>query len=477
MSVEQFCCRVRDGSLSPVDQQWFPAWIRRYAEATNTTHGPLPVSREGVIGFLRMLRDRGTPAWQRLQATRAIEAYQMLVQKTNTPSLQDIRSTLGRLADQERAAPCSDDGPGASDEWHLVGIIDPQEPAIIQKARRELRLRHRALRTEQSYVGWIERFLRFCGTAEPNRWTEADIRAFLTHLAVEGNVAASTQNQAKAAMLFMFRVVLERDLGFLDIAKASKPDRLPVVLSRPEIERLFEQFAGTQRLMFAIMYGAGLRHLECRRLRIKDVCFEQGHIVVRSGKGDKDRITVLPDMACGMLEQQVATVQRLHERDAAAGLAGVFLPHALERKYPHAGRELAWQWLFPSREAARDPRTGALRRHHIGDEHFGRAFKQAVRRAGICKHAVPHSLRHSFATHLLEGGADVRTVQELLGHEDVATTMIYLHVMNKPGLAVRSPIDSLSAEDGHGTRPHAIPIGPHRLKVGTGPTARRSITQ
>jgi integron integrase len=474
MSVEHFCRRVRDSSLSPADQQWFPPWIRRYAEATKTTHGPLPVSRNSVIDFLRMLRDRGTPAWQRLQATRAIEAYQMLVQKTHSPSLQDIRSTLSRLADQERAAPRSDDVPGASDERHLVGIIDPHEPAIIQRARRELRLRHRALRTEQSYVGWIERFLRFCGTDEPNRWTEADIRAFLTHLAVEGNVAASTQNQAKAAMLFLFRVVLERDLGFLDIAKASKPGRLPVVLSRAEIEKLFGQFSGTQRLMFTIMYGAGLRHLECCRLRIKDVCFEQGHIVVRSGKGDKDRITVLPDMARGMLEQQVAAVHRLHERDTAAGLAGVFLPHALERKYPNAGRELSWQWLFPSRQAARDPRTGALRRHHVSDEHFGRVFKQAVRQAGICKHAVPHSLRHSFATHLLEAGADVRTVQELLGHEDVATTMIYLHVMNKPGLAVRSPIDSLPAEDGSELRPHAIPIGLHRLR--TSPTPRRSVT-
>ena len=476
MSVEYYCSRVRDSSLSPADQRWFPAWIRRYAEATKTTSGPLPVTREGVIDFLRMLRNGGTPAWQRLQATRAIEAYQILVLETHRPHLQDIRSTLSRLADQERTAARSDTGPGLHDERHLVGIIDPHEPAIIQKTRRELRLRHRALRTEQSYVGWIERFLRFCGTAEPNRWTEADIRAFLTHLAVEGNVAASTQNQAKAAMLFLFRMVLDRDLGFLDIPKTSKPRRLPVVLSRPEIERLLEPFSGTQRLMFAVMYGAGLRHLECRRLRIKDVCFDQGHIVVRLGKGDKDRITVLPDMARAMLEQQVATVRGLHDRDTAAGLEGVFLPHALDRKYPHAGREFAWQWLFPSRQLARDPRTGAIRRHHVSDEHFGRAFKQAVRQAGIRKHAVPHSLRHSFATHLLEGGADVRTVQELLGHEDVTTTMIYLHVMNKPGLAVRSPIDSLPGEDGWGPGAHAIPTSLERGMSSRSQISRRWIT-
>lgn len=476
MSVERFSARVRGSSLSPADQQWFPAWIRRYAEAVRAARGPLPVTRESVIEFLRGLRSGGTPAWQRLQATRAIEAYQKLVLETDRPSLQDIRSTLGRLADQERNATRSGVGPGSSDERHLVGIIDQNEPTIIQKTRRELRLRHRALRTEQSYVGWIDRFLRFCGTAEPERWTEAHIRAFLTHLAVEGNVAASTQNQAKAAMLFLFRVVLGRDLGFLDIAKASKPERLPVVLSRPEVERVFEHVSGTQRLMFAVMYGAGLRHLECRRLRVKDIGFDQGHIVVRSGKGDKDRITVLPDMARGMLEQQVEAVRKLHKRDTDAGLEGVFLPHALERKYPRAGRELAWQWLFPSRQLARDPRTGAMRRHHVSDEHFGRVFKHALRQAGVTRHAVPHSLRHSFATHLLESGADVRTVQELLGHEDVTTTMIYLHVMNKPGLAVRSPIDSLPAEDRQRRREQTIPFSPQSRLSSSSRILRSSAT-
>lgn len=458
MSVEHFAARVRGSSLPAADKQWFPAWIRRYAEAVKAEQGSLPVTREDVLEFLRGLRSSGVPAWQRLQATRAIEAYQKVVLKTDRPCLQDIRSTLGRLADQERHAARACASAGSTDERHLVGVIDPNEPAIIQRTRRELRLRHRALRTEQSYVGWIERFLRFCGTAEPPRLTEAGIRAFLTQLAVEGNVAASTQNQAKAAMLFLFRVVLERDLGFLDIAKASKPERLPIVLSRTEVERLFEHFSGTQRLMFAVMYGAGLRHLECRRLRVKDVGFDQGHIVVRSGKGDKDRITVLPEMARAMLERQVLAVRLLHERDTEAGLKGVFLPHALERKYPQAGRELAWQWLFPSRQMTRDPRSGVVRRHHVSDEHFGRAFKQALRQAGIHRHAVPHSLRHSFATHLLEGGADVRTVQELLGHEDVTTTMIYLHVMNKPGLAVRSPIDSLPAGDSRCPRELTIPI-------------------
>jgi integron integrase len=447
MCIEQYCARVQQSGLGRVDKQWFPIWIRRYAEAVKTPRGPLPVSREGVISFLRILRDHGTPAWQRLQATRAIEAYQQLVLRSETPPLKDIRSTLSRLADQEKHDPPGDAGPGRSDERHLIGIIDPNEPPIIQKTRRELRLRHRALATEKSYVHWITRFLGYCGTTDPQRCKEADIRGFLTTLAVEGNVSASTQNQAKAALLFLFRVVLERDLGFLDIARATRPERLPVVLSREEIERLYSQFVGVRRLMFAILYGAGLRHVECRRLRFKDICLDQGHIVVRSGKGDKDRITVLPTTARDMLEQQLAAVRIQHEIDLRAGLDGVFLPHALERKYPRAGRDLGWQWMFPSRQPARDPRTGALRRHHVSDEHFGGFFKQALRRAGVNRHAVPHSLRHSFATHLLERGTDVRTVQQLLGHKDVSTTMIYLHVMNKPGLAVRSPIDALRPPD------------------------------
>lgn len=450
MSIERFNARIRTARLSEADRQWFPRWIRRYAEEFRVTRGDLPVTEPQVIKFLRTLRDNGTPAWQRLQATRAIEAYQRIVRRSESPSLQAIRLKLSRLADQEKAGHGE---PGVTDERQLVGIIDPREPPLIQQARREMRLRHRALSTERSYVGWIERFMRHCGSTDVAQVDESQIKAFLTALAVDGNVTASTQNQAKCALLFLFRVVIGRDLGFLDVAKATKPERLPVVLSRREIEGLFAEFVGTRRLMFAVMYGAGLRHHECRRLRIKDVCFDDGHIVVRSGKGDKDRITVLPGLARDMLGEQVNAVRIQHERDLDDGLGGVFLPHALERKYPHACREFAWQWLFPARQLARDPRTGVSRRHHVSEEFFSVFFKQAVRRAGIAKHAVPHSLRHSFATHMLEGGADIRTVQDLLGHKDVSTTMIYLHVMNKPGLAVQSPIDSLMAAAAPATLP------------------------
>jgi integron integrase len=289
----------------------------------------------------------------------------------------------------------------------------------------------------------VERFIRHCGSPDLAKFGEEDIKTFLTDLAVEGDVTAGTQKQAKCALLFVFQTVLGRELGVLDVERATKSERLPVVLSREEIAKLLPEFEGLRRLMFLIMYGAGLRHRECRRLRVKDVCFDEGHIVVRSGKGDQDRITVLPEKARGPLQEQMEAVRRLHERDLDDGFGEVYLPHALERKYPNENRESGWQWVFPSRQMAKDPRCGKIRRHHVSEDFFGAFFKRAIDRVGIVKNAVPHSLRHSFATHLLEGGADIRTVQELLGHKDVRTTMIYLHVMNKPGLAVKSPVDVL----------------------------------
>ena len=272
---------------------------------------------------------------------------------------------------------------------------------------------------------------------------EAEMRSFLTSLAVEGNVAPNTQGQAKSALLFLFQHVLSREVGFLDIVSADKPERLPVVLSRQEIARLLPEFQSIRRLMFLVMYGAGLRHAECRRLRVKDVCFDEGHVVVRSGKGEKDRITVLPDCCRQDLMEQVERVRRLHQRDLKDGLGVVYLPYALERKYPNENRDFGWQWIFPAAKLSKDPRSGTMRRHHVGEDLFAKAFRVAMERSGITKNAVPHSLRHSFATHLLESGADIRTVQDLLGHKDVQTTMIYTHVMNKPGIAVKSPADTI----------------------------------
>ena len=323
MSVRKFCLLLNEAKVSKNDKKWFPPWLRRYASTvegvdgreTNHSTGKLSVTEGEVIRFLQTLRDNGTPAWQRLQAVRAIEMYRDLVLKTQQPPLHEIRRTLGRIADRERATGAHFCG-AKGDNRELVGIIDPAEPAILQQMRRELRLRRKAMETEKAYVGWARRFIGHCGSADLQQFGEPQIRSFLTSLAVEGQVAAGTQDQAKSALLFLYQSVLGRELAFLDVTAADKPARLPVVLSRGEIALLLPEF-------------------------------------------------------------------------------------------------------------------------------FGVCFKAAVDRVGIAKNAVPHSLRHSFATHLLEDGQDIRTVQELLGHKDVATTMIYTHVMNRPGIAVKSPADGL----------------------------------
>ncbi len=448
MSAMEFQTRLHGAKYPPNDLKYFPLWIRRYAQSVTEEEGRLAVSVESVKAFSRSLRDAGIPAWQRLQAVRAVEAYRDLVLGTGEPSLGEVRQVLQRAADADRGDTATDAAgdsrPGVEDERHLVGIIDPNEPQCLQELRREMRVRRKALETERAYAGWVSRFMRHCGSQELRQFGEREIKAFLTELAVEGNVAPNTQNQAKSALLFLYQQVFQRELAFLDAVPASKPERLPVVLSREEIARLWPEFRGLRQLMFQLMYGAGLRHRECRRLRVKDICIDEGHIVVRTGKGEKDRITVLPDRSRQPLIEQIEAIRRLHRRDLDDGFGAVYLPYALERKYPNEKREFGWQWLFPARRMSRDPRSGERRRHHVSEDYFADFFKRAADRVGIAKNAVPHSLRHSFATHLLEDGADIRTVQELLGHKDVRTTMIYLHVMNKPGLAVRSPVDALA---------------------------------
>jgi integron integrase len=272
----------------------------------------------------------------------------------------------------------------------------------------------------------------------------AEVTSFLTSLAVEGKVAASTQNQALSALLFLYRDVLEMELPWLDgIVRAKRPVRLPVVLSRYEVRALLQRLDGTTRLMACLLYGAGLRVLECCRLRVQDVDFAANLIVVRSGKGDKDRVTMLPAIVKADLGPHLAAVRGQHRDDLAVGAGWVELPTALGRKYPNAGREWVWQWVFPATRTYRDRTTGQLRRHHLHESVLQRALKTAVRQAGIVKRAGPHTLRHSFATHLLEDGQDIRTVQELLGHRDVSTTMIYTHVLNRGPAAVRSPADRM----------------------------------
>lgn len=469
MSVREFTRSVKAGEFGEKDKRWFPAWLRRYAEFVNAEEGArLPLTRESAVDFSKSLRDGKVPAWQRRQAVRTLMAYRDIVLQEDEPLLNDMVIKLGEIAQREQQFG-KHATPGISDEQKLIGQIDPRESPILQCVRRGIRVQGKALTTERAYIGWIERFLRYCGVdvSPTDRTTplvtdlhsdkalqahtaaalahlrESEIRAYLTMLAVEQNVAPNTQGQAKSALLLLFQTILGREVGFLDIVAADKPEKLPVVLSRPEIGLLLPEFEGLRRLMFLVMYGAGLRHRECRRLRVKDLCFDEGHIVVRSGKGDKDRITVLPDRCRQDLIEQVERVRRQHSRDLDAGFGKVYLPFALDRKYPNENREFGWQWVFPAHRLAKDPRSGDRMRHHVGEEFFGEFFKVATDRAGIAKNAVPHSLRHSFATHLLESGADIRTVQELLGHKDVQTTMIYTHVMNKPGIAVKSPVDAM----------------------------------
>jgi len=315
-------------------------------------------------------------------------------------------------------------------------------PRLLDQVRGKIRLKHYSLRTEQTYLDWIRRFIRHSGKRHPRELGAAEVEAFLTHLAVAGRVAASTQNQAKSALLFLYREVLEAELPWLDnVQQAKAPRRLPVVLTVAEVQAVLSRLAGTHALIARLLYGTGMRLMECLRLRVKDVDFARGEILVRDGKGFKDRVTMLPASVADDLRSHLERVRDLHVADLAAGYGETGLPYALDRKYPNAGREWGWQYVFPSRGLAVDPRSGVVRRHHVLDQAVQRAIKQAVRAAGIVKPATPHTLRHSFATHLLEGGYDIRTVQELLGHADVSTTMIYTHVLNRGGRGVVSPLD------------------------------------
>ncbi len=315
-------------------------------------------------------------------------------------------------------------------------------PKLIDLVRERLRVKHYSIRTEQVYVDWIRRYIFFHDKRHPKDMEAADVEAFLTHLAVAGKVSASTQNQAKSALLFLYREVLDIQLAWLDnITQAKAPKRLPVVLTVSEVQSLLAYLKGTHLLIASLLYGGGMRLMEVVRLRVKDVEFSRREILVREGKGFKDRVTMLPEAVVASLKSHLAKVKILHGEDLEEGYGEVYLPFALDKKFPTAGREWGWQYAFPSKNLSVDPRSGKTRRHHVDEKGVQRAVKQAVRDAEIVKPATPHTLRHSFATHLLQSGYDIRTVQELLGHSDVSTTMIYTHVLNKGGKGVVSPLD------------------------------------
>jgi len=325
------------------------------------------------------------------------------------------------------------------------GPAHPPAPRLLDRLGQAIRVRHYSPRTEVTYRHWVRRFILFHGKRHPSGLAAPEIAAFLNHLAVEEHVSASTQNQALSAIVFLYRNVLEQEAPLLeDLVRARKPRRLPVVLTASEVGAVLERLEGTIRLIASLLYGSGLRLLECLQLRVKDVDFERLEIRVRDGKGRKDRVTPLPRTLIEPLREQLVLARTIHGRDAALGFGETLLPSALARKYPSAAREWGWQYVFPATSRFKDRPGRTERRHHLHETVVQRGMKRAVRAAGIAKPASCHTLRHSFATHLIEIGYDIRTVQELLGHRDVRTTMIYTHVLNRGGRGVRSPLDALA---------------------------------
>lgn len=467
MSFNQYRAGIASANLSLKQRNWYPKWVSRYQHFLGRQPDDvLEIEVERINDFLSMLVRNKTDANLRLQGVQALEHYRTSILKLELPDLGQLKVQLHRAAaDPEAFERHSSSGSTHSQtrrdvsvgsqgnlkhaieqaDSNSIAAIDPNEPEHLRRTRTELRLQRYAFATEQSYVGWLSRFVTFIGQADPDGADEVDVKEFLSDLAVNGNVATSTQRQAMSALLFYFQKVLGRELSFLDISVAEKNRKLPVVLSEAEIGQLARCFEGRDLLLFGLMYGAGLRHKEARRLRIKDICFDQQQITIRDGKGEKDRLTMLPSRSVGLLRAQIERVRKLHQRDLDEGLGDVHLPFALERKYPNANREFRWQYIFPSRQRSKDPRSGSVRRHYLSDSVFCGLFKVALKECGIEKAATPHSLRHSFATHLLQRGADIRTVQELLGHKDVATTMIYTHVLNRAGVSTTSPLDALES--------------------------------
>lgn len=322
---------------------------------------------------------------------------------------------------------------------------DKPAPRLYDRMVEVLRVRHYSLRTEEAYVHWVRRYVDFHDRRHPRELAEDDVNRFLTHLAVKEHVAASTQNQALSAVLFLYEHVLQQPLDRIEgVVRARRPKRLPVVLTVDEVSRVMTHLAGDKWLIAMLLYGGGLRLLEALRLRVKDLDFECGEITVREGKGDKDRVTTLPRAVVKHLQEHLERVKTVHQQDVADSYGRVELPHALARKYPNANQEWCWQFVFPQERRWRNSKTGEQGRHHIDESLFSRSLKAAVRETGLTKRVTSHTFRHSFATHLLADGYDIRTVQELLGHKDVRTTMIYTHVLNRGGRGVRSPADGLA---------------------------------
>ena len=477
--------------LAPEKLHWWSVHVQRFLRFVrkHPEQGPVELLVEHFLADL----DVQTPpigAWQRDQVRLALAVFVRGIQNWHLeadeagrlrpafrlrttgpvpaapPSPERVVAASGNPA-RPASSPADGEAPPSpsvdgSEPGATSPTVDGVEASWLERFQACMRLRRYSLRTEEAYRDWIRRFLRFHGDAPPGTLAEAEVREYLEYLAVARNVSASTQNQALSALLFLYQTVLELPLGELgDVVRARRPQRLPVVLSRAEVQRLLDVMEGTPGLIARVLYGTGLRLMEGLQLRVKDLDFERGQIVVREGKGDKDRVVMLPTSLREGLKTQLARVRVMWESDRAAGQPGVWMPDALDRKYPKAGEEWVWMWVFPARRLSVDPRSGIERRHHAHETAVQRSVKVASQLARIEKRVGCHTLRHSFATHLLERGTDLRSVQELLGHLSVETTQIYTHVMRQPGIGVLSPLDESSdlREEAAVYRVAAPPIG------------------
>lgn len=424
--------------------KWYVWWAKRFVRSVDDDLGSVTPDR--VNKFLRGIADgEGREGWQLEQAA---DSLRLLMLKVNGPGGYSSHHGKNFSSGPPDHAVDQNDGEGSTPATRLAELMEKKvgivEKKLVDLVRTASRLRHYSPRTEQSYEGWIKRFLAMNSTRKLAGLGPVEARSFLEYLARDRKVAASTQNQALNSLVFFFDQVMGRPLGDLGpFAPAKKSKHLPVVLSIDEVKRLFIQLEGLNLLMAGLLYGSGLRLMECMRLRVMDVDFDRQELLVRSGKGNKDRVTILPERFQQALKKHLEQVKAIHDRELGLGNGSVYLPEALARKYTGASKEWGWQYVFPASRASVDPESGQVRRHHLHESVLQQAIKKASARVGIAKKVTSHVLRHSFATHMLERGYDIRTIQELLGHSDVSTTMIYTHVLNKGGKGVRSPLDSL----------------------------------
>ncbi|MCC6710553.1 MAG: integron integrase [Gammaproteobacteria bacterium] len=435
--------------INPAKARWYVIGVENYLKAHPGRELMAHEPRD-ITGWLEKLSaSERTADWQVAQTADALSLFFSDLLHLPWASAFDWgrwrpavpRATLITPAEPSRSVPSV---PLAKNPRNALVEGKTSTSAAIQELVAEIRRRGYSIRTEQAYEQWVRRFISFHGERKPTELGGPEIVRFLEDLAVRRSVAVNTQNQALNALVFLYSQVLKQPLGELEnFARAQRPRRLPVVLTRGEVLRLTGAIKGTHQLMAQLIYGTGMRLMECVRLRVKDVDFDYRQIVVRDGKGGKDRVVPMPETLSEVLKAHLATVRQLHDLDVSRGLAAVYLPHALERKFPGAAADWRWQFVFPSQRLSVDPRTGNTRRHHLHENALQRAIKRGAETAGITKKVSTHTFRHSFATHLLEAGYDIRTVQELLGHSDVSTTMIYTHVLNRGGKGVRSPLDTL----------------------------------